>query len=128
MDIVRILHLAVAYFIPFGFLALALWSLVSLILKKEPFGPFWGLLGLLQTIIGVQFVFGAILFLAGRRPPGAGGPTWLHYLYGALFPALVLVVAHNRARKVPAAPWLIFGFASLICFGLTFRALQTGLS
>lgn len=128
MNFIRSLHLYVGYGIPFGFLALALWSLISLIIKREPAGGYWSLLGVLQAIIGIQFVFGAALFLVGRRPPGAGGPVWLHYVYGAFFPALVLLVAHLRARKVPAAPWLIFGFAALICFGLTFRALQTGLS
>jgi uncharacterized membrane protein YhaH (DUF805 family) len=99
-----------------------------LIIKREPHDPFWTLLGIMQVIIAIQFVFGAILFLGARRPLGAGGPVWLHYVYGAFFPALVLGVAHIRARKVPAAPWLVFGFAALICFGLTFRALQTGLS
>lgn len=128
MNLIRLLHLFVGYGIPFGFLALALWALVSLLIKREPMGGFWSLLGVLQAIIGVQFVFGALLFLVGRRPPGAGGPIWLHYVYGAFFPALVLGVAHWRARRVPTAPWLIFGFAALICFGLTFRALQTGLT
>lgn len=128
MNLIRLLHLFVGYGIPFGFLALALWSLVSLMIKKEPPGGYWSLLGVLQVVIGIQFVFGALLFLGGRRPLGGGGPIWLHYVYGAFFPALVLAVAHWRARRVPAAPWLIFGFAALICFGLTFRALQTGLT
>ncbi len=128
MNFVRVLHLFVGYAIPFGFLALALWSLLSLMIKRDPPGGYWSLLGVLQAIIGIQFVFGAVLFLSGRRPPGAGGPIWLHYVYGAFFPALVLVVAHYWARRVPAAPWLIFGFAGLVCFGLTFRALQTGLT
>lgn len=128
MNLVRILHHVVGYGIPAGFLILALWSVGALIFKREPRGGFWGLLGVLQVVVGIQFVLGAVLWLSGRVPPGAGGPAFLHYLYGALFPAIVLTAAHLRARKVPAAPWLIFGFASLICFGLTFRALQTGLS
>jgi hypothetical protein len=128
MNVFRSLHLFVGYGIPAGFLILALWSLASLVFKREPHDWFWNLLGVLQVVIGIQFIFGAVLFLSGGRPLGAGGPVWLHYVYGAFFPALVLLVAHIRARKVPAAPWLIFGFASLICFGLTFRALQTGLS
>ena len=122
----RDLHRYVAYTIPAGFLLLALWSLAMLIRNREPGGWFWHLLATLQVVIGVQFLIGGVLFLTGARP-ASNGPSWLHYVYGALFPALVLVVAHRRASKVATAPWLIFGVAALVCFGLTFRALQTGL-
>jgi hypothetical protein len=126
MDIVRNLHLLVAYSIPAGFALLTLWAIYSLIRNKDPLSGFWGLLAALQVVIGVQFLVGAILFLSGARPQ-SNGPSWLHYVYGAFFPALILGIAHVRARKVAAAPWLIFGVAAFICFGLTFRALQTGL-
>ena len=67
------------------------------------------------------------MYLFGLRPP-TNGPEWLHYVYGALFPAVVLAYAHNQARgRFAEVPWAVFGIAALVCFGLTFRALQTGL-
>jgi hypothetical protein len=72
-------------------------------------------------------VVGAFLYLSGGRPQ-SNGPEWLHYVYGGLFPAAVLVAAHRIAKseRFSGIPWAVFGFAALVCFGLTFRALQTG--
>lgn len=126
MNSVEVLHRFVGYSVPTGFAVLTLWALYSLVRNKEPAAFFWSLLAALQVVIGIQFIVGATLFLSGRRP-ASNGPNWLHYLYGAVFPALVLWYAHRRARKAPAAPWLIFGVAAFVCFGLTFRALQSGL-
>jgi hypothetical protein len=39
----------------------------------------------------------------------------------------VLVAAHRFARKQEGISWIVFGLAALVIFGLTFRALQTGL-
>lgn len=126
MDLVETLHRLVGYSVPAGFAAIALWALYALMRNHEPASFFWTILAYVQLVIGVQVLIGGILFLGGRRP-ASNGPSWLHYIYGAVFPALILWLAHLRARKAPAAPWLIFGVAGLICFGLTFRALQTGL-
>lgn len=126
MELVEKLHLIIAYTVPTSFAILTLWALYSLIRNKDPHQFFWSILAYAQLIIGVQVVVGGILFLSGRRP-ASNGPSWLHYIYGAAFPALILWIAHRRAAKAPTAPWLIFGVAALICFGLTFRALQTGL-
>jgi hypothetical protein len=112
--------------VPTGFALLALWALAAFFLNRAPGGGFWSLLAVMQAVIGIQIVVGAVLFLAGGRPP-ARGPEWLHYVYGGLFPALVLVGAHVFARRFERFPWAAFGVAALICFGLTFRALQTGL-
>lgn len=122
------IHRFIAYSIPTGFAVLTLWALVALIRNHNPGDWYWNLLGFLQTVIGVQVIVGGILFLMGGRPP-ANGPAWLHYVYGGLFPAAVLVVAHRAARRerFRQIPWAIFGLAALVCFGLTFRALQTGL-
>lgn len=123
---IETLHRFVGFSIPAGFLLLTLWSLYLLIRNRDAGGGYWNLLAVLQVVVGIQFLVGAALFLLGHRP-ASNGPGWLHYVYGAFFPALVLVVAHARARRVEVGPWLIFGFAAFICFGLTFRALQTGL-
>lgn len=125
MEIVEVLHRLVGYAIPTAFGVLALWSFGALALKKQVHHEgFYGLLGAVQVAIGIQFLVGAILFVSGARP--VSDPTFLHYVYGAFFPALVLLVAHIRARKVPEAPWLIFGVAAFICCFSTIRALGTG--
>jgi hypothetical protein len=122
MDSVRDLHRIVAYGVPTGFALLALWALYSLIRNKDPHPWYWNLLGMLQAVIGVQFIVGGILFLAGNRTD-----SWRHYFYGAFFPGLVLFFAHRWARGATAGPWLVFGVAGLVCFGLTLMALFTGL-
>lgn len=120
------IHRIIGFAVPAGFAALALWALVSWIRNRAPAGGFWNLLAALQVIIGVQVLVGAILFAMGLRPP-SNGPTWLHYVYGGLFPAAVLLAAHRFAQRLEGIPWVVFGFAALVNFGLTFRALQTGL-
>ena len=80
----------------------------------------------MQAIVGLQVIVGGVLFLAGGRPL-SNGPQWLHYVYGGLFPLAVLVAAHRFARRYEDIPWAVFGAAALVIFGLTFRALQTGL-
>lgn len=119
------LHVVVGYAILAGFGALALWALGGFMFNRAPGNWFWNLLGALQVTIGLQVVAGAILFLTGARPD-TSGPTWLHYIYGAVFPALVLVVAHRYARRWPELPWAVFGVAAFVCFFSVFRALQTG--
>lgn len=119
-------HRYIAFAIPTGWALLALWALVAFIRNKPPANGFWTLLGGLQVVLGIQAIVGAVLFVMGHRP-GSNGPTWLHYAYGALFPAAVLVYAHRFARRNEGISWIVFGVAALVVFGLTFRALQTGL-
>ncbi len=117
------LHRFAAYSVPTGFGLLALWSIFSLIRNRDPHPWFWSLLAILQVVIGVQFIVGGILFLDGRRTD-----SWRHYFYGAFFPAVVLFFAHRWARGAKAGPWLVFGVAGFVCFGLTLMALFTGLN
>ena len=119
------IHLYVGYAIPAAFALLALASLASFLRNREPGGWYWNLLGFVQVIVGLQVVVGAILFLSGLRPPGE--LAWLHYAYGGLFPAALLVTAHRFAGRHKEAAWIFFGVASLLSAGLTVRALMTGL-
>jgi hypothetical protein len=119
-------HRYVAYAVPFGWALLALWSLISFLRNKPPGDRFWTLLGALQVILGLQILIGLVLLALGRVP-ASRGPVWLHYVYGGLFPVVVLVVAHRFARRQQGISWVVFGVAALVIFGLTFRALQTGL-
>lgn len=120
------LHGYIAYSVPAAFGLLALWALYCLIRNREPNEWYWRLLALVQVILGVQVLIGGVLYLMGRRAnPNAG--EWLHYVYGGLFPIFVLLVAHRFARRDQQIAWLAFGAAAFVNFGLTFRALQTGL-
>jgi heme A synthase len=120
------IHRYVAYAVVAGWALLALLALFSFVRNRAPGDAFWNLLAVLQVLLGVQVVVGAVLFLTGRRPPASGAP-WLHYAYGALFPVAVLAFAHRYARRNESVSWMVFGIAAFVIFGLTFRALQTGL-
>jgi hypothetical protein len=115
-----------------------LWGLGAWILRRGPGAAFWVWLPVAQVVAGLQAAFGIALLLFGRRLE-AGGTLGglLHYIYGRL-PILLFVIAHVIARAGNAsmlgfseerrvAPWVPFAWASFICFGLTLRALMTGL-
>jgi hypothetical protein len=116
-----------------------LWGLGAWIARRGPGNWYWAVwLPVAQVVAGLQAVFGIVLLLFGRTVE-AGGRLGgvLHYIYG-LLPILLFVVAHVIARAGNAsmlgfaaerriAPWVPFAWASFISFGLTLRALMTGL-
>ncbi len=99
------------------------WGLGAWALRRSPGDRYWLWLTVVQVTLGAQTIVGALLFASGRR-----APTLLHYAYG-LFPIVLLVGAHVYARKpeFSSRPWFPFAVASFFCFGLTLRALMTGL-
>ncbi len=118
----EIAHAAIGWAIVAGFGLLWLWGMGVLIVRKGPGKRFWWLLAFVQGTVLVQGIAGVILLLMGRQVSS------LHYVYGVVFPVLVLMVAHVVAREQFAhRPWLPFAAASFFCFGLTLRALMTGL-
>src|SRR5712691_4042206 len=116
-------HEAVGFVIVGGWLLLMLWGGVAYVSKREPNQWFWRILGALQGILLLQVVLGITLLAMGRER------AILHYLYGAVFPGIVLAVAHVLARGLEdeADRWKVFAVASFFVFGLTLRALMTGL-
>jgi hypothetical protein len=119
---VRLIHAAIGWSIVIGFGLMTLWGLATWIFRRGPGRPFWWLLTYLQVAILVQAVAGVILFVLGGRA------ALLHYVYGVIFPVLILAVAHVLAREMFATrPWAAFALAAFFCFGLTGRALMTGL-
>jgi hypothetical protein len=90
---------------------------------------YWIWLAVAQVVALAQAVIGTVLLILGYRPD-----TWLHLVYG-YGPLAVLAIAHNLARegqKVtqgqdPIPAYLFFTAAAFICWGLTLRALMTGL-
>lgn len=100
-----------------------LFGLVLWVSRREAAGWFWRWLVAAQVLAIAQAVAGVVLLILGYRPT-----TWLHYVYG-FGPLAILAVAHALARdeNFRSRPWIPFALASFICFGLTLRALTTGL-
>ena len=122
------LHRVGGFAIVGGWGLLLLWGVVLLVLRRDADQSFWGLrlfwrlLTLLQLLLGVQLLVGLVLLATGGRPP------LLHYLYGAVFPALLLGVAHWLTRSLDRPPYhVFFTIGAFFIFGLTLRALMTGL-
>jgi hypothetical protein len=114
------IHGVIAWAIPVGFGVVMLWSLYCFLRNRPPVPAYWNLLGVLQVLLAVQLVVGVILIALGGRPP------WLHYAYGAFFPAALLVAAHRLGQRFEDIPWVWFGIASALICGLTIRAFITG--
>jgi hypothetical protein len=121
-------HAVIGYAVVAVFTVGWVWGLVALIRRREPGGRFWTWLTVAQITAALQAAIGIALLLLGDRPT-----TWLHYVYG-LGPLLILAIAHAMSREIQRqradtrfAPWMLFAAASFICFGLSGRALMTGL-
>jgi heme A synthase len=113
-----------------GFLVVALftvgwlWGLIAWIAKRDPGERFWVWVTVVQVVAGLQALIGIVVFLLGNR-----ASTILHYAYG-IFPILALGIAHVVARRPDfrERPWVPFAWVAFICFGLTLRAVMTGLA
>jgi hypothetical protein len=117
----RLVHLILGWSIILGFAGLSLWGLGAWIVRREAGRYFWWILAYVQAAVLTQGVVGVILLIVGGRVPV------LHYVYGFIFPVLVLLTAHVLAREAFAhRPWAPFALAAFFSFGLTLRALMTG--
>ncbi len=129
-------HAVVGFFVVGVFALGWLWGLAAWILRRGPGEGYWVWLAVAQVAAGAQALLGILLLLLGRRMVTAGALGGiLHYVYG-LLPILLFVFAHVVAREGtarlvgidrPVRAWVPFAWASFICFGLTLRALMTGL-
>jgi hypothetical protein len=122
MTVARELHRVIGFSLA-GCWALLLVAGVSLALRRRDAGRlYWGLLGLLEVALGVQVLAGLAVLAAGGRAP------LLHYVYGAVVPALLLVEAHLLGPRLKQLPnHLLFTIAAAVNLLLTARALATGL-
>lgn len=117
------IHLYAGFAIVALFGAGWVWGLGAWLAKRGPGEWFWRWLAVVQVVAVVQAVLGVWLLVSGRVLPQT-----LHLVYG-LGPLVILGIAHAlaRDRNFERRPWVAFGFASFICFGLSLRALMTGL-
>ena len=117
-----LVHEYVGYVVVALFAVGWVWCLGAWLSKRGPGDRFWRWLTVVQVVSVAQVLIGVTLFAVGRRQ------GWLHYAYG-IFPLFALAVAHGVARQAPyrARPWVPFAWASFFSFGLTLRALMTGL-
>jgi hypothetical protein len=133
---VSALHRIVGFLVVTVFALGWIWGLVAKLVRRTPGERYWTWLVVAQVVAAVQALLGTILLLTGRRLEAGGALGGaLHYVYGYL-PLLLFVFAHVIARAGNARavgidraiqPWVPFAWASFICFGLTLRALMTGL-
>lgn len=104
---------------------LAVYGLVGRVAGRHEVGrPFWGVLYYTETVLVVQIIAGIVLLFMGRRVGGSGFD--LHYVYGSVFPLLVILVGRLYALRRDDRDYIPIAWAGFIGFGLTFRALQTG--
>jgi hypothetical protein len=133
---VSALHRVVGFAVVAVFALGWIWGLGAKLARRTPGDRYWTWLSVAQVLAAAQAVLGTILLLAGRRLEAEGvlGGT-LHYVYGYL-PLLLFVFAHVVARAGdarmigidrPVQPWVPFAWVSFVSFGLTLRALMTGL-
>ncbi len=117
------LHKYVGFFVVAVFTVGWVWGLAAWISKRGPGERFWIWVTVAQVVSGIEAAIGVIVFLLGNR-----ADTVLHYAYG-IFPIVALVIAHVVARRPDfrERPWVPFAWVAFICFGLTLRAVMTGL-
>jgi hypothetical protein len=115
-------HRVEGFVIVAGWGALFLWGVGLFLLRRDAGRLYWGLLAVLQVLLGVQLLAGIVLLALGERR------EVLHYLYGAVLPAIVLAGCHVWTRSLQRPPYHpAFTWGALVVFGLTARALMTGL-
>lgn len=127
MNVVLDLHRWIGEAIVAALVVIVLWGLVLRVLSREE-APrlFWGLQHYTENVLVLQVVLGLVLLLTGRRV--VGGPLiWLHYLYGSLFPLIAIVGGRIAALRRDEREYVGLTWGAFFAFGLTLRALMTGL-
>jgi hypothetical protein len=105
-------------------LVMLLALVLRLVRRDAEVAWFWRVVSAAQVLLGVQLLVGAYLFLRGGRPGPDTFTHVFHPLYGFVFPAVVLAVAHRAAREGRANPFTAFAVAGLVIAGLTLRGFQ----
>lgn len=113
----------------FGIIIVASWLIImviALVLRVArhdgDVGWFWRLVSIAQILLGIQLVYGTVLFLIGGRPGPDTFTHVFHPLYAFVFPAIVLFYGHKVSRDGRMHPLSAFAVVGLVNFGLTARA------
>jgi hypothetical protein len=115
-------HEVVGFVIVTGWGLLFFWGIGLFLLRRDAGRLYWGLVTILQVLLGLQIIAGIVLLALGDRR------EFLHYLYGSVLPAIVLAGCHVLTRSLQRPPYhFFFTWGALVIFGLTARALMTGL-
>jgi hypothetical protein len=116
-------HEAIGFVVVAVFTVGWIWGAGALILKRDPGERYWTWITVEQVLAGGQAAIGVLLLVLGYRPD-----TSLHYVYG-FGPLVIFAIGHLLAREEAfrTKPWAPFALASFISFGLSLRALTTGL-
>lgn len=121
-----VLHLYVGWSIVVAFALLTVYGTAARLLRRGSLGrPFWGVLYYSETVLVIQIVLGVALLVLGRRVGGGG--FHLHYVYGSVFPLIVLVAGRLYALRREVYDYVPITIGAFVSFGLTVRALTTGL-
>lgn len=111
----------------------AIWGLVLRLAKAGATPVFWRAVSVAQLLLAAQLLLGLVLFgawafgAAGLPGAATAWDTVWHFLYGFVFPVVVLFFAHKWARDGRFNPHAAFSLAGLVIFGLTARAFMVGL-
>jgi hypothetical protein len=116
------LHRAIGFLVVGIFSIGWIFGLVLWIGRRQAGDWFWRWLVAAQVVALLQALVGMVLLLIGLRPQ-----TWLHLVYG-FGPIAIFAIGHLLAREESfrSRPWAPFALASFISFGLSLRALMTG--
>jgi heme A synthase len=103
------------------YLAIAIWGLIRAVRARPVDGSYFGAMAVIQIVVVLQVILGAILYADGARP----GRELVHYLYGA-FSVVFLpgLFAYLQGDDSNRAQW-IYALASLFMFGVTLRIIGT---
>ncbi|MTV27486.1 hypothetical protein FTX61_19010 [Nitriliruptoraceae bacterium ZYF776] len=93
--------------------------------RDETPTPVWALQHWTENLLIVQVVFGIVLLFLGRRVP-PGPDSWLHYLYGSLFPLIAIVAGRIAALRRETREYVGLAWGAFFAFALVLRAVQTG--
>lgn len=103
-------------------LLVALFGLLLFFRRSEPTGQYFGSLVIAQGVVTIQALLGVLLLLQGHRPGNN-----LHFLYGLVaFLTLPSAYLYTRGASVRGSS-LILGLACLFLFGISIRAISTGM-
>ena len=127
MDFARIHGYVVGFTIMGLWAVLSVWALVLWRMRREEAPSFWRAVSVAQVLLVIQLLIGVVLLVQGRGPNlGETFDVVFHPLYGFVFPAIVLVVAHAQARAGVRSAYAVFALGAFVILALTVRSFTVG--